>query len=576
MLGLNKSVKIRLVLTLAVSTILLTAVAVLAELCLEASNESRKDLYEFEMKKQQTMGAITTDLFQARIAVLAAYGYRDEARFDRAEQVIQEMETNTRAAWQRYLALAEASDRPVPLKQDMQSNLDQFWGAYGKVIGLMRAGDFDQATDIGNNVVSPAYRGFVEASDAMAAQDDISIKADYEAGQEDYVFLSRLIFGAIALALVLSAVMGVWLVRSILKPLAQAQDIAAAIEQGDLTRSITIKREDEFGQLLNVMKGMQARLVSIVNGVRESTQSVHSAVSEISNGNDDLSSRTQEQAASLEETAASMEEMTSTVRQNSDSMDSMSTLVEQMNNQAREGGEAIGRTRKAMNEINDSSARIEDIIGLIDSIAFQTNLLALNASVEAARAGEQGRGFAVVASEVRNLATRSATAAQDIRGLVAQNVEKAKSGVVLVGQSEKTLEELLASAHQVNSLVGEINHATREQASGIEQVNLAISQMDGVTQQNAALVEQSAAAGHSLREQADQLIRQVAVFRTHQHDVPQGRVVPAPVSESVSPRPSASTGTRKPAPVRAAAPAKTSSKSSPQPVAAGDDDWETF
>jgi methyl-accepting chemotaxis protein len=227
---------------------------------------------------------------------------------------------------------------------------------------------------------------------------------------------------------------------------------------------------------------------------------------EISEGNTNLSQRTEEQASSLEETASSMEQMTSTVKQNADNASRASQLAGAARDQADKGGSVVSHAVRAMTEINDASRKIVDIIGVIDEIAFQTNLLALNAAVEAARAGEQGRGFAVVASEVRSLAGRSATAAKEIKGLIQDSVKKVEEGSSLVTQSGQTLDQIVIAVKKVSDIIGEIAGASHEQSAGIDQVNKAVMQLDEMTQQNAALVEEASAASQSMAGQARSLI----------------------------------------------------------------------
>jgi len=254
------------------------------------------------------------------------------------------------------------------------------------------------------------------------------------------------------------------------------------------------------------------RLAQIVGGIREGSDAIGSAAAEIAAGNEDLSRRTEAQAASLEETASSMEELTSTVRHNADSARQANELAREAAQVATDGGALVGRVVHTMSAISESSARIGDIIGVIDGIAFQTNILALNAAVEAARAGEQGRGFAVVAGEVRSLAQRSANAAKEIKQLITDSVVEVQQGTQLVDQAGRTMQGIVASVRKVSDLIADISAASNEQTAGIEQVNGAIAQMDEGTQQNAALVEQASAAARSLEQQAAQLVEAVAVF----------------------------------------------------------------
>src|SRR5581483_1614201 len=265
--------------------------------------------------------------------------------------------------------------------------------------------------------------------------------------------------------------------------------MASRIADGDLRSDDVVAAP---GSLLDALGRMRGKLTEVVGEVQQSAQTVTSAAQQIARGNDDLSYRTQEQASSLEETAASMEEMTSTVKQSADNAQHASQLAMAMRVQAERGGDVASRASTAMQGIQQASAQISDIVGLIDEIAFQTNLLALNAAVEAAHAGEHGRGFAVVADEVRNLAQRSARAAKEIKTLIGDSVEKVQAGSQLVDESGKALAGIIASVKKVVDIVDEIAAASHEQAGGIEQVNRAVMQMDEATQQNAALVEEAA------------------------------------------------------------------------------------
>jgi methyl-accepting chemotaxis protein len=275
-----------------------------------------------------------------------------------------------------------------------------------------------------------------------------------------------------------------------------------ALAHGRLTETISADYQGSFGKLKQDSNATVAKLTEIITNIRESASTVSTGANEIAQGNADLSQRTEAQASNLEETASSMEEMTSAVKQTSENSTHANELAVSASKQAAQGGEVVSRAVTAMDEINQASNKIADIIGVIDEIAFQTNLLALNAAVEAARAGEQGRGFAVVAGEVRNLAQRSAGAAKEIKDLIRDSVEKVNAGTNLVNESGKTLEDIVSSVKRVTDMIEEISVAAQEQSSGIEQVNSAIAQMDEMTQQNAALVEEATAAGEAMAEQS--------------------------------------------------------------------------
>jgi methyl-accepting chemotaxis protein len=317
------------------------------------------------------------------------------------------------------------------------------------------------------------------------------------------------------LALSLGAGIGgaILITRSITGPLQGAVDIAKAVAAGDLFSDIPTTFHDEPGQLMQALKSMNDNLSHTVGQVRASTDTIAVASQQIAAGNFDLSSRTEAQASSLEQTASAMEQISSTVRQTADHAQQANRLVLAASHVAAEGGEVVERVVAMMGTMKESSGKIADIIGVIDSIAFQTNILALNAAVEAARAGEQGRGFAVVATEVRQLAQRSASAAREIKNLIGESVDKVDVGSKLVDGAGATMKEIVTSVKQVADIMGDIAVASREQSSGLDQVKLAIQQMDEVTQQNAALVEESAAAAASMQEQAGKLIREVSVFK---------------------------------------------------------------
>jgi len=317
---------------------------------------------------------------------------------------------------------------------------------------------------------------------------------------------------AVAVAL-LAAGLFVVLRRGVSEPLRQLTHAVTLVAQGDLTQAFHTTQRDEIGALVQEVEAMRQRYLQMLQQVRTAVDSITTASAEIASGNQDLSGRTEQTASSLAETAQSLEQLTATVRQSADAARQANQLAGSAAEVAARGGQVVGEVVTTMGDINQSSRKIADIIGVIDGIAFQTNILALNAAVEAARAGEQGRGFAVVASEVRSLAGRSAEAAREIKQLIGASVEKVEIGARLVQNAGTTMDEIVGSVHRVGDIIGEITAASSEQAGGIGQVNNAVSQLDQMTQQNAALVEQSAAAAQSLRDQAQRLAGAVQVFK---------------------------------------------------------------
>jgi methyl-accepting chemotaxis protein len=294
----------------------------------------------------------------------------------------------------------------------------------------------------------------------------------------------------------------------------ETQRVIEAAKIGDLSNRISL--DGKTGAIASLCDGVNAlmdQMTEIIVQVRDAGETINTAAGEIASGNNDLSSRTEQQASSLEETAASMEELASTVKNNAENAKLANQLAIAASGIAVQGGKVVSDVVSTMSAINSSAKKIEDIISVIDGIAFQTNILALNAAVEAARAGEQGRGFAVVAGEVRNLAQRSASAAKEIKELISDSVSKTAEGTKQVETAGNTMQDIVTSVQRVTDIMGEITAASVEQSQGIDQVNAAVTSMDEVTQQNAALVEQATAASESLVEQAMGLIETVSVFR---------------------------------------------------------------
>ncbi len=376
-----------------------------------------------------------------------------------------------------------------------------------------------------------------------------------------------------------------WLQRQVVAPLRLVLRVAQNAAAGNPERNVSLNRVDEIGLLLRAVNQSSLNLRSLVDDVSVQIDGLKGSTETIKDGNLKLSDRTSQQASALEQTSASMEQLGSTARQNADNARQANQLAASASSVAVQGGEVVSQVVQTMKDINTSSKKISDIIGVIDGIAFQTNILALNAAVEAARAGEQGRGFAVVAAEVRNLAQRSAEAAKEIKGLIMASVERVEQGTALVDQAGSTMHEVVASIRRVTDIVGEISSASAEQNAGVSQVSEAVIQMDQATQQNAALVEASTGLVGGLHHQAQQLQEAVSVFQvgrttaTHQRSARLASFdPPAPkalTSKPVAPKlaapakPNASKASAKPAPAA-------SRRISAQPSGGTSDDWESF
>jgi methyl-accepting chemotaxis protein len=451
-----------------------------------------------------------------------------------------------------------------------------------RVIELRQADQVPEATALLQKQAAPAFVEWLAAVNTMIDLEEkmSTTQAGSATGVARSFFVFMVVLCLIAIAIGTAAA---WFIsRGLLRQLGGEPEYAASIvgdiAAGNLAVEIKTKPGDN-SSLLHAMQGMRDSLVNIVSQVRAGTHTIATNSREIAAGNTDLSGRTEQQAANIEETASSMEQLTGTVKQNSDHAHQANQLALSASQVAVKGGAVVNEVVHTMASINESSKKIVDIIGVIDSIAFQTNILALNAAVEAARAGEQGRGFAVVATEVRSLAQRSAGAAKEIKALIDDSVEKVDAGAKLVDQAGATMLEIVDSVKRVTDIMGEISTASMEQTSGIEQVNEAIGKMDQVVQQNAALVEQAAAAAASLEDQASNLSEVVSIFKL-------GGSTLAPLPQPVAS--SAAKATVKAVVKPAAAPARSSARAPARLAAArpaakkvtasagSDDAWEEF
>ncbi len=362
----------------------------------------------------------------------------------------------------------------------------------------------------------PLAQTYLKSVDEVAAR-AARLLAEVQSDADAAARASQIGLGIGALVALLAGVGLAWAVgRSIVQPLQAAVAAATRIAGGDLSGQLQARGRDdrdEAAELLRALSTMQANLVGLVSRVRQGSDTVAVASTQIAQGNQDLSARTEGQASALQQTAASMEQLGSTVRQNADNARQADQLAQGASAVAAQGGQVVAQVVQTMKGISESSRRIADIINVIDGIAFQTNILALNAAVEAARAGEQGRGFAVVAGEVRTLAGRAAEAARQIKGLIGESVQRVEQGSQLVDRAGTTMNEVVTSIRRVTDLMAEISAASAEQSAGVGQVGEAVTQMDQNTQRNAALVEEMAAAATSLSAQAQELVATVGAFR---------------------------------------------------------------
>ncbi len=414
---------------------------------------------------------------------------------------------------QKELQAGTATDGGSALMADITRKRNLFVAARQDVLAALHARNKELATGLIGTKLMPASESYLAAIAEFKRHTEELVARNAGITADD-IRSAKLILWVLTTAGVgLGLAVAFAMKRSVMLPLQTAAAATRTIAGSDLSQAIPAGGADELGDLLRGLGAMQGTLRELVTEVRDSTDSIGTVSSEIASGNRDLSSRTEQAASNLQQTASSMEQLTGTVRQSADSARQANQLATSAAQVAARGGQVVARVVSTMNDINASSQKIADIIGVIDGIAFQTNILALNAAVEAARAGEQGRGFAVVAGEVRSLAQRSAEAAKEIKSLIGASVEKVEGGSRLVADAGQTMNEIVSSVQRVSDMIGEITTASKEQGDGIHRINGSVNHLDQMTQKNASLVEQSAAAADSLKAHAGRLASVVGTFR---------------------------------------------------------------
>jgi methyl-accepting chemotaxis protein I, serine sensor receptor len=598
MLDKSITIKARIGLTMAFLAALLVAIGVFGLFGMGRSNDAYRDTFTDAMPSAVDIGYAEMYAARERLALdRAAFevGTPDAApTVERARM----LGGTSEMWWKKYLDLPRNADEDR-LAQDVAAKRSALREKLDAFSAAITANEQTKVVEDAKNL-QVAFNDLVGADDALRKFQFDSAKQGFDASQSSFEMFRMVSIGALVVGVFAAALSYRTLSRAITRPLGEALGHFDAIAAGDLRRPVIVTSRDEMGQLLEGIARMQHSLTETVRSVRGGSESIATATRQIAAGNIDLSSRTEEQASALQETASSMEQLTGTVRQNADNARQASALAASASEIANKGSAVVGQVVGTMGDINHSSAKIADIISIIEGIAFQTNILALNAAVEAARAGEEGRGFAVVAGEVRSLAQRSSAAAKEIKDLIDTSVERVQSGSALVDEAGRTMSEIIGAVQRVTDIMGEIAAASEEQSGGIDQVARAVTQMDEVTQQNAALVEEAAAAASSLEEQAARLRSAVAVFQLDErgpggHEASSARAAPkramstsplatrarklAPGTAQVAlPGKASMAAAAAVAPQAVAAPVAAAARMPAKPAAASgrDQDWETF
>ncbi len=507
----NMKIGSRLAIGFAAVLVLSVLVMGIAVWRLQVVADVTHEMVEHSVRKERMISAWSGNLRAAILRTIAMSRSTDPTL--NSYFLSEELASGKEAAeLQKALLHLLVSPREVSLREQLNAFQKQFKSIQLGMMDMKSTGDQDGANQLLIQEFMPMakrYQAAMQQLQQVEQQEIDTASANIDAVTRQSRSILLVLQGA---ALALGVLCAWMLTRGIVRPLRQAVGLSQRVAAGDLSTHIEVRSRDEVGQLMAALQDMNQRLRHIVSNVRQGTDAIGVVSTEIAEGNQDLSNRTEQQAGALEQTASAMEQLIATVRKNTDDAHQARRLAASASEVAIETGGVVHRVVETMSAIDNSSRRIVDIIGVIDGIAFQTNILALNAAVEAARAGEQGRGFAVVASEVRSLAQRSAAAAKEIKGLIDDSVQKVGAGSVLVGQAGDTMAKVVDSVRHVHAIVDKISQASAEQSAGIEQVNEAISQLDGVTQQNAALVEEAAATAAAMRSQAHVLAQTVSAF----------------------------------------------------------------
>tara|TARA_R110001599_G_scaffold66630_4_gene188363 strand:- start:350 stop:2542 length:2193 start_codon:yes stop_codon:yes gene_type:complete len=476
---------------------------------LTSSAERLRTLNQTGLEGISDLQQIDQRVSQAIQALEPAVRNPRRADLDVLETQLATMSTDIEQSWQGYAALREIGS----VQEGLTAHLATFMESADVTLTAIRDGNGFAAFEAFNDTVQPTSESISATINLLVDQERAAAQMLMENAEQQQQVLLYGQLGVMLLGIVLMIGLSMAVLKSLIKSLNEARRVTFQIAAGNLANRVTLKRNDELGELLSSLETMRASLSGLITEVGNKVDVVTPASEHIKQQNEDLASRTEQQASSLQQTASSMDQMTATVQQNTENARQANQLAMQNATTSRETGERMQALVERMERIAAGANKMTDIISVIDGIAFQTNILALNASVEAARAGEQGRGFAVVANEVRNLAGRSADAAGEIRRLIDTSSQEISGGAQAVKEAEAAIDQVVNQVMKVSDIMEEISTASDEQSSGIAQINTAVSEMDHVTQQNASKVQSISSAAQDLTREALSLANVISAFR---------------------------------------------------------------
>ncbi|WP_459873079.1 methyl-accepting chemotaxis protein [Halomonas shantousis] len=516
----NMSLRARLMAGFSTVMVLMIVLTLISILQVNAIDRSLATVNDINSVKQRHAIDYRGSVHDRAIALRDVTLVTDDARLEALIGEIERLAANYRSAdeqmQQLFTRQSDASTEERRILTDIESIRQRAQPLIQAVIERRQAGNTEDARQLLLDEAGPAMRQwlidinrFIDLEEAMNERETSTARA-MTGGFE--ILMMVLCGMAVVIGLLVATLLTRWLLRELGAEPGEVRVFAEKIGRGELSARARLRQGDRQS-IMSALVAMAHQLQSTVSHVRASAEAVASNSEQIAEGNNELASRTEQQASALAETASSMEQLGSTVQQNADNARQASEEATNASRVAIRGGAVVGQVVETMNDLNQRSTEIAEIIAMIDEIAFQTNILALNASVEAARAGEHGRGFSVVASEVRQLAQRSAEAARQINTLISGNLERVEQGARLVAEAGQTTDEIVMTIQRVTQIMGEISQASAEQSEGVRQVGDAVIQMDRVTQQNSALVEDSAMAANNLRRNAEQLMQAMGAFQ---------------------------------------------------------------